>query len=1071
LRPPPGSRYWVVVWRSPPPTDSPRGSTPIQDPNVTSCALYSRRTAPHQRAVSTLVVALLVFTSPVAMLTAQAAPAIASKPATSATGKKILSVNDYARWRSIENAIISGDGKWVSYGLRYTNVATTDSRPVVHLYNSATGRDIEIANASNPQFSPDSRFVGYQVDVPAPRGGRGGRGAGAGVDSSAAPPPIPAVTPAGAPPVSPPVVDTGAPPSAPNLQTGRGGQPLAVGASRRYEIRELATGRVQAWQDMQSALFSPTSSHLLMRRRAAGAPDATGGRGGAPGGNGGAGGGVGTGATVTAGSAPRGTDVVLLDLATDRSQFFGSVGDIAFNKKGDMLAYTVDATARDGNGLFVFDLPTGHMDVLDNDARTYNRLTWTEDGTGVAVLKGKEVDKMRERDNVLMAFPNVKGALTNPEAVASRLESGASGFPKGYVISDRATLTWSNDNKRVFLGIIAQTAAPDTTRRRSADSVPDVDVWRTQDERIQSVQITRIDADRNFTYREGFDVSSGKYIMLTDSTMRDLELPLEGQWAVGRDSRGYISDYKRPAADIYRVNTATGGRTLMLKAQLTGSGVFGISPDGTQYLYWKDNKYQAYNLDAGTSRTIGGAAASFVDMQYDHPGPKPSYGIAGYTNDGRAVIAQHRYDLWLLPLDGASPARNLTNGVGTKDEIRFRYVRTEPVDPLAPRSASRGIDITKPLTLAAYGEYTKKSGFFEWKDGQLRPIVYEDVSFSNPVKAAKADQYIFTRQTFVEFPDLRVSNADFKASKKISDANPQQSEYLWGHRVLFDFRNKDGLRLQGILALPDDYKSGEKRPMLVNFYEDNSQNMHRYNAPSFLTGMGASPMEAVSRGYITMLPDIHFRTGNSHSDMLECVEAATKKVIEMGYADAKHIGVNGHSYGGEGAAFIGTRSRMFAAVGMGAGVTDLFTDFSQSWGWSYQVSGGSGANGNDYYLYGQGRWGFSPWDNPEKYHFESALTHVRETTAPFLIMHGTADPTVSFSEGMNFYNALRYNDKNAVLLAYTGEGHGLRGLANRRDLTIRFFQYFDHYLKGAPAPKWMTDGVPFMVKDMARDPG
>ena len=99
------------------------------------------------------------------------------------------------------------------------------------------------------------------------------------------------------------------------------------------------------------------------------------------------------------------------------------------------------------------------------------------------------------------------------------------------------------------------------------------------------------------------------------------------------------------------------------------------------------------------------------------------------------------------------------------------------------------------------------------------------------------------------------------------------------------------------------------------------------------------------------------------------------KVIELGYADPKRIGVTGHSYGGEGAAFIGVMSKMFAAVGMGAGVTDLYSDFSQSWGWSYQVLGGSGANGNDYYLYGQGRWGFSPWDNPELYRFESALTH------------------------------------------------------------------------------------------------
>ena len=55
-----------------------------------------------------------------------------------------------------------------------------------------------------------------------------------------------------------------------------------------------------------------------------------------------------------------------------------------------------------------------------------------------------------------------------------------------------------------------------------------------------------------------------------------------------------------------------------------------------------------------------------------------------------------------------------------------------------------------------------------------------------------------------------------------------------------------------------------------------------------------------------------------------------------------------------------------------------------------------------------------------------------------------------------------------VLLAYPNEGHGLRGMANRKDLTIRYFQFFDHYLKGAPAPKWMTEGVPFLQKNAGR---
>jgi dipeptidyl aminopeptidase/acylaminoacyl peptidase len=997
--------------------------------------------------------------------------------------KKVLTVDDYTRWRSISGAELSGDGNWVTYGLSFTNTAPADAKPVLHLLNLTTGQDVEVPNATGGAFSADSKWIAYQVDPAS--GGRGGRGGRAGVGAGT-----------GAAPAAADAAGAGQAPSSGSGQgapAGRGGAAVPP-QPRRVELRSLATSAVaHSWQDIASFTFSPTSTHLLLRRRPPTPANAAGGRGdatgaAAPAGGGGAQGGGAAGAGAGAEAAgPRGVDVTLHNLTTGRDQFLGSVGDSAFNKAGDLLAYTVDAPVKDSNGLFVLDLAAGRVNALDNDAKNYNRLTWSEDGSGLAVLKGLTPDKMRERENLLIVFPKVQAALGDaPPAPVTLDPAKTAGFPKGWVVSDRATLSWSDDTQRVFFGMKEQVPLPDTTARRGTDEVADVDVWNAADERIQSVQMIRADADRNLTFREAFDVSAAGFVKLADETMRDVDLAQDGRWAVGRDTRGYISDYKRPAADFYRVNTKTGERTLMFKGQLLGSGVLGISPDGHIFLYWKDNKFQAYDLDAGSSRTLGGAAGpSFVDMEYDHPGPKPSSGIAGYSTDGKGVIVHQRYDLWLMPLDGSAP-RNLTSGMGAKNETRFRYVRTEPPDqpggggPGGPGGGGGGggrgggprgtIDLAKPVTLSAYGEYTKKAGFYELANGQLKEIVYEDASFSNPTRAAKAEKFLFTRQTFVEFPDLRVSGPNFKDAKKITDANPQQAEYQWGHRILFDFKNKDGVRLQGILALPDDYKPGEKRPMLVNFYEDNSQNLNRYSAPSYLSGMGSSPIQAVSEGYLTMLPDIHYRTGASHSDMLECVEAATRKVIEMGYVDPRRIGINGHSYGGEGAAFIGTRSRLFAAVGVGAGVTDLFFDFNVNWGWSYQVTGGSGANGNDYYLYGQGREAVAPWDNPEMYNFESALMHVREVTAPILIMHGTADPTVGFINGLAFYNALRYNNKNATLLAYPGEGHGLRGLANRKDLTIRFFQFFDHYLKDVPAPKWLTDGIPYLQKDANKDP-
>jgi len=919
-----------------------------------------------------------------------------------AAQKKPLTINDYPTWRVIEGAVISRDGQWVAYTLRHTNTTPARSKPVVRIRRVDTGQDTEIADASNPSFSPDSRWVVYQLDsIPARR-------------------------------------DGGSPPA----DSGKAAGTAPAARPPKVELRELVTGTTRSWERMRSGTFSPNGRYLLLHRRPSG--------------------------SSKPGSAPsesHGADAILFDLSANRGLFLGSIGEFAFSRAGDKLAYAVEAAPNDANGVFVLDLTTGTTAVLDNDSRVYARIAWNETSTGLAVLKGRPVEKKRERDNVLVAFPSIGKPGEAPAAVV--LDPAKSeAFPAGFVISERSPVGWSEDGKRVFFGIMPQRPAADTGKKPSTDSIPDVDVWRTEDDRIQSVQMIRAEADRNFTFRQAFDVITGRFVRLADSSLRDVQVTPDGRWAVGRDSRRYLSDWRPDAADIYRVNTTTGERSLMLEAQLTGPYLLGFSADSRRFLYWKDQRFMSYDLDRGTRTALGGAPGQFADPDWDYTGPKPPIEVAGFSSDGAGVLVNDQYDLWMLPFDGGSP-RNLTNGAGARQEMRLRLIRTEPIDSLAPRRVRTGneYDITKPLILRAFGEYTKRDGFYRLSRGELSQLLYEDAMFSRPVKAGAADRFLFTRQTFRDFPDLQVAGPTLKDAKRISDANPQQAEFTWGRRIIFDYQNRDGVKLQGLLAIPDDYQAGEKRPMLVSFYEKYSQDLHLYPTPSYRTGMGAAtPIEAMSRGYLYLLADVHFRTGSSHSDMLESVEAATRKVIEMGYADPAHVGLHGHSYGGEGAAFIATQSKLFAAVGVGAGVTDLFSDFSQSWGWSYQVSGGSGDNGNGYYMFGQGRWGFSPWEKPDVYHFESALTHAPEVRQPVLIMHGTADPTVAFSEGMNFYNALRFNGKTAYLLAYPGEPHGLRGLANRRDLTIRYFEFFDHYLKGAPAPKWMKDGVPYLVK-------
>ncbi len=745
-----------------------------------------------------------------------------------AQAKKAMTIDDYTKWRNLSGQELSSDGKWLVYTLQGTNVPTAEAKPVLHLLNLETNAEVTVADATGATFSLDAKWIAYQVDPGAAQRARASRGG-----SGATPAAVPATPPATPPPATPPAA---AQPGTAGGQTGQGGRGGAAStpAPRRVELRNLSTGEVRSWQDIGTFAFSATSTHVFLRRRGGEAPAAAGGRGGGgtPPATPPAPGGAQASNAASATSAARGADTILLDLRSGRHQLLGGVGDIAFNRIGELLAYTVDTAVKDANGLFVFDTRNGRITPLDNDGKSYNRLTWSEDGSAIAVLKGSDVEKMREKDNVLLAFRDVAAALKDGAAVPPPVvlePAKAESFPKGWVVSDRAALAWSEDGKRVFFGAKEQVATLDTARK-TTDEVADVDVWNTDDDRVQSLQMVRADQERNFTYRQAFDVSAKRYVKLTDESMRDLDLGPDGKWAVGRDQRAYLADQKKlPASDFYRVNTTTGERTLIAKGQLTGAHVFGISPHGTHFLYWKDSKFQLYDLEAGTTKTLAPTSTvSFINTEHDYPGTKPSYGVGGYTSDGKAVVVNHKYDLYLMPLDGSAPT-NLTGGLGAKDEMRFRLIRTEPTDPTVPRAVGpRGtFDFTKPVTLSAYGQWTKKAGFYELAGKLMKQLVYEDASFGTPVKARKADRFLFTRQTFVEFPDLRVSGPGFADSKKVTDANPQQKDFLWGHRVLFDYKNKDGVRLQGILAVPDDYKPGEKRPMIVVFYEKNSQNMHR----------------------------------------------------------------------------------------------------------------------------------------------------------------------------------------------------------------------------------------------------
>lgn len=81
-----------------------------------------------------------------------------------------------------------------------------------------------------------------------------------------------------------------------------------------------------------------------------------------------------------------------------------------------------------------------------------------------------------------------------------------------------------------------------------------------------------------------------------------------------------------------------------------------------------------------------------------------------------------------------------------------------------------------------------------------------------------------------------------------------------------------------------------------------------------------------------------------------------------------------------------------------------------------------------------------------------------------VIMANDADGAVPWYQGIELFTGLRRLGKPSWMLNYNGEAHNLVERRNRKDIQIREQQFFDHYLKGAPMPKWMKEGVPATEK-------
>jgi dipeptidyl aminopeptidase/acylaminoacyl peptidase len=800
---------------------------------------------------------------------------------------------------------------------------------------------------------------------------------------------------------------------------------------RKLGVLNLSSGETTTIDAVEGFAFNASGTHLAMRRYPPERP-------GPPA----------EGAAADDAGAP-GATLIVRELANGRDTTFGNVSEYAWQDKGKFLAFAINADDKTGNGVHIYDPSTGALRVLDSGAAVYTALVWRREADDLVVLRAKTDPKRDGATHVALAWTGV--TATAPRVFDPTAQQG---IPAGMRTVSFRRPSWSDDGKLVFLGIgkwdeKVQSPKKETTNgdAEEADEEPaGVDVWHSRDVDVMPKQKIGARTDRQRNLLCAWHVGDGKFVQLAKELTEQVTPIKRTPLAYAANWNAYAMERSigRPAADLNLVDTATGQRT-RIKDRVEDGYVQG-SPGGRYLLFFQADHFWTIDTKTKAVTNITKAApTTFVNRESDVTvKQKPPFGVAGWTPADEAVVLYDKFDLWRVAADGSGATR-MTDGAA--EQVRHRYTRLNPDE--------EWIDTAKPITVALFGIWSKKSGY-----GRVAPggrvaerLVWEDKSVGGLARAKDAETYAFVRQSYEDSPDAFVAGPDLRDAKQISKTNEFHSKFAWGRSEVIEYKTERGDRLQGALHYPAGYESGKKYPMVVYMYERLSDGVHRYVSPSERDPYNTSAFTA--SGYLVLQPDIVFRPREPGLSVVECVEAAVRKVIAMGVVDPARVGTIGHSWGGFDSAYLATHSTLFAASIAGAPITNLVSNYG-----SHHFS--SGIAETDHIETGQQRMEVPIYEDLQAYIRNSAVFNIQNMKTPLMIMFGENDGTVFWHQGIEVYNIARRAKKDVVLLAYAGEDHGLRKKANQIDYQRRILQWFGHYLKNEPAAPWITNGVSFL---------
>jgi dipeptidyl aminopeptidase/acylaminoacyl peptidase len=945
------------------------------------------------------------------------------------SAQRPVEMADILAWKRINSPSLSQNGQWFAYRV---SPAEGDTEVIIRQTRGSKELRFPIGEATGGDvaFSPDAKFVAFSVH--------------------------------------------------PTLRENRRARTARQTLYNKVALLDLATEKKVEFEKVRRFAFSGEKGGWLAMHRYGEGPAAGAAPAGGPPAQGPRQGGPGAAAGGAASERATGTDLILYELATGNQLHLGNVSEFTFSRSGDWLVWIVDTQEKSGNGIQARNMNTGAIVPLESDKANYRGLSWNEKGDGLTSLKGVEDRAFEDRLYSVVAFSQFNASAPQKIVYDPRNDTN---FPKGMTISPNRPPMWTEDFSALLFGIHeprkrttpvrpggntegqqgqpgegneGQRPAGPPAARRDEPEKPDLVLWHWKDSRLQSQQQVEESRDRNFSYLSIYHVADKKFVRLADNEVEQISVSPSQKWALGSDNDPYELTGNldgRRYQDVYAVDLKTGARKPILKK---ARWAYGLSPDGSHLLYYEDGNFMTYDIASGQSYNISKQApTSFINDEDDHNIVKPPTRQMGWTKDSKYVLLTDNWDIWQVPAHGGQ-AVNLTVN-GKRDRIRYgARLRIDPDE------RGLGTDLSKPFYLSAISQATKKTGIGRIDPGQPGPkmLLWDDAGFGGVMKAKNADTFLYTRETPRDYPDFYVTDASFKDGQKITTANPQQQNFLWtAGSKLINYTSPFGHKLQAAIYLPANYEPGKSYPTIVYMYEKLTDGLNRYTQPS---ANGFNKSVYTSNGYAVLEPDIVFKVNDPGVASSGCIQAALKAAIETGIVDKDRVGIHGHSWGGYQTSFIVTQTNAFKAAVAGAPLTDMMSMYSL-------IYANSGGGNMSIFESSQGRFTSGPWESAEAleaYRRNSPVAFAKNVTTPLIILHNDKDGAVDFTQGVEYYSTLRRMQKPVVMLQYKGENHGLRVPANQRDYTVRMKEFFDHHLKGKPAPKWWTDGVPHLkMKD------